>query len=689
MPRQTWHDASRGQARRVRSELLRGPPDRGRRSPGRGRDHRTPGALLLDRTSDASHNRSVLTLAGEARRRDPGDGAGRRGGDRRDRHGAPGRRASPDRRGRRHPVRAPRRHDPRRVRRAGPRLRRPDRQPVRPARSTCTRPRRAAPTGSSWPTSGAASTRASRSRSASEGRQPDFGPARMHPSAGAVAVGARPFLIAYNINLASNDLELAKRIARRVRESGGGLPRVQAMGVAGRDGPGLRPGLDEPARLRRHAPVAGVGHGSDRGRRATASSCCESELIGLCPLAAFLAVADHAGFDPSAPVEDRCAAAAGYLRLRDFSPMQVLELRLAAAQRGRPARSAGDDPAGDRGRPHRRPLGRPPDPRRERDRDPGRRPPDGMRARTTRSSSVPERRGRRADRRDLGGPDRGGRAAGVGRTVASRPRACPSPASPGSTPPVARSRRAWSTPTPTSSSAAAARASSASASRVPATSRSWPRAAGILSTVGGDPGGLDRRPAGPRPALARGDAQPRRDHDRGEVGLRPGPGRPSCACSRRPTLLGREGPIDVLPTWLGAHAVPAEFRRRRDPAEAFTRYLLDEQLPGIVAQGRARFADVFCESGVFSPDQSRRILLAAEAFGMRPRLHADELGAVRRRRAGGRDRGPVGRPPGGAIGGRHRRAGGRGGHRATGRGDPPAGHDLVPDGRPLRARPGR
>jgi len=89
--------------------------------------------------------------------------------------------------------------------------------------------------------------------------------------------------------------------------------------------------------------------------------------------------------------------------------------------------------------------------------------------------------------------------------------------------------------------------------------------------------------------------------------------------------LGREGPIDVLPTWLGAHAVPEEFRRRRDPAEAYTRRLLDEQLPGVAAQGRARFADVFCEEGVFSPDQSRRILLAAEAFGMRSRLHADEL----------------------------------------------------------------
>src|SRR5437762_11562370 len=62
------------------------------------------------------------------------------------------------------------------------------------------------------------------------GREPDFGPPRMHPSAGAVAVGARPFLIAYNINLASEDLDLAKRIARRIRESGGGLPKVQANG---------------------------------------------------------------------------------------------------------------------------------------------------------------------------------------------------------------------------------------------------------------------------------------------------------------------------------------------------------------------------------------------------------------------------------------------------------------------------
>ncbi|MEZ0239620.1 MAG: imidazolonepropionase [Chloroflexota bacterium] len=89
--------------------------------------------------------------------------------------------------------------------------------------------------------------------------------------------------------------------------------------------------------------------------------------------------------------------------------------------------------------------------------------------------------------------------------------------------------------------------------------------------------------------------------------------------------LGEEGPVDVLPTWLGAHAVPPEFRARPEGTEAFVRYLLDEQLPGVVAQGRARFADVFCELGVFSVDQSRRILDAAARLGLAPRLHADEI----------------------------------------------------------------
>jgi len=89
--------------------------------------------------------------------------------------------------------------------------------------------------------------------------------------------------------------------------------------------------------------------------------------------------------------------------------------------------------------------------------------------------------------------------------------------------------------------------------------------------------------------------------------------------------LGQEGPIDVVPTWLGAHAVPPEFRSRPNGTEAFLRYLVDEQLPGIAAHGRARFADVFCEAGVFTAAQSRRVLEAARSLGLAPRLHADEI----------------------------------------------------------------
>jgi imidazolonepropionase len=89
--------------------------------------------------------------------------------------------------------------------------------------------------------------------------------------------------------------------------------------------------------------------------------------------------------------------------------------------------------------------------------------------------------------------------------------------------------------------------------------------------------------------------------------------------------LGKEGPVEVLPTWLGAHAVAPEFRARPDGTEAFVRYLIEEQLPGVAAQGRARFADVFCERGVFSPEQARRILVEAQRLGLGARLHADEL----------------------------------------------------------------
>jgi glutamate formiminotransferase len=168
------------------------------------------------------------------------------------------------------------------------------------------------------------------------GREPDFGPARMHPRGGAVAVGARPFLIAWNVNLESTDLELAKRIARRVRESGGGLPRVQANGFW----------IEELATAQvsmnlldfRTTPIWRVWEAVGELADEEGVALRESELIGLAPLEALLGVADHAGFPGSAPVEERLAAAAGAIRLRDFSPLPALELRLEAAERARSVR---------------------------------------------------------------------------------------------------------------------------------------------------------------------------------------------------------------------------------------------------------------------------------------------------------------------------------------------------------------
>jgi glutamate formiminotransferase len=162
------------------------------------------------------------------------------------------------------------------------------------------------------------------------GREPDLGPARMHPSAGAVAVGARPFLIAYNINLDSEDIELAKRIARRVRESGGGLPKVQGNGFF----------IDEIRRAQvsmnildfRVTPLWRVWETVRAEAAEDGIELFESELIGLAPLAAFLDVADHVDAPRDAPIAERLAAAAAFLRLRDFSPMQALELRLDAAR---------------------------------------------------------------------------------------------------------------------------------------------------------------------------------------------------------------------------------------------------------------------------------------------------------------------------------------------------------------------
>lgn len=86
--------------------------------------------------------------------------------------------------------------------------------------------------------------------------------------------------------------------------------------------------------------------------------------------------------------------------------------------------------------------------------------------------------------------------------------------------------------------------------------------------------------------------------------------------------MNQKVPMDFIPTFLGAHAVPPEFA---GDAGGFVEYLVAEALPVIASLGLAEFADVFCETGVFSPEQSRRVLLASREKGLLPKIHADEM----------------------------------------------------------------
>jgi imidazolonepropionase len=81
-------------------------------------------------------------------------------------------------------------------------------------------------------------------------------------------------------------------------------------------------------------------------------------------------------------------------------------------------------------------------------------------------------------------------------------------------------------------------------------------------------------------------------------------------------------PIDLAATFMGAHEVPLEFRGRK---QDYVRLLIDEMIPAIADEGLAEWCDVFCEQGVFTPDESRDILQAGLKRGMKARIHADEL----------------------------------------------------------------
>lgn len=86
--------------------------------------------------------------------------------------------------------------------------------------------------------------------------------------------------------------------------------------------------------------------------------------------------------------------------------------------------------------------------------------------------------------------------------------------------------------------------------------------------------------------------------------------------------LNERHPVDIVPTFMGAHAVPPEYRGRE---EEFVSLIINEMIPAVASEKLAVFNDVFCEVGVYTPEQSRRILEAGRQHGLIPKIHADEI----------------------------------------------------------------
>ena len=89
--------------------------------------------------------------------------------------------------------------------------------------------------------------------------------------------------------------------------------------------------------------------------------------------------------------------------------------------------------------------------------------------------------------------------------------------------------------------------------------------------------------------------------------------------------LAADLPLRLVPTFLGAHEIPLDHQERAAQREDYLRLVTEEMIPAVATAGLARFCDVFCEPGVYTVDETRRILRAARAAGLQLKLHADEL----------------------------------------------------------------
>jgi glutamate formiminotransferase / formiminotetrahydrofolate cyclodeaminase len=145
-------------------------------------------------------------------------------------------------------------------------------------------------------------------------RAPDVGNAALHPTAGATVVGARKFLVAYNINLNTPDLEIAKKIGKNIRFSNGGLRYVKAMGVELRSRNLAQVSINMTDF--EQTPLHRVFEMVKREAQRYGVSIVGSEIVGLIPKRAIELTADF------------------YLQLEDFSPAQVFENRIEASLSG-------------------------------------------------------------------------------------------------------------------------------------------------------------------------------------------------------------------------------------------------------------------------------------------------------------------------------------------------------------------
>lgn len=87
-------------------------------------------------------------------------------------------------------------------------------------------------------------------------------------------------------------------------------------------------------------------------------------------------------------------------------------------------------------------------------------------------------------------------------------------------------------------------------------------------------------------------------------------------------LLNEKHPIDLAATFMGAHAVPTAYKENRDE---YIRLICEEMIPSVAEEKLAKFCDVFCEKGVFSTEESKKILEAGKKYGLIPKIHADEI----------------------------------------------------------------